>query len=709
MFTNVNPMMNPMLQSIGRYSLLALLSFCCYFPTRHGTFVFDDTVAIVKNPDVTDKDSPLGDIWQHDFWGANLTDPTSHKSYRPLTILSFRQEVRMLGLDATQMKTTNWLLHTAIGLLLPMFYEVISWSRRMAHPFGVEYWSALLFVLHPIHTEAVSGIVGRAELLAALGFILVVLVYSKLFVAHDKNTFYCKHLFIFFVTFTLTALSVLCKETAITVLVFCAALDVLTHVNFQQPVSSFFKNRILMTRTVILSLMTGVLVYSRLWIQNFERPHFQENDNLVAASRGLSRVLSQSYLYCLNLWLLLCPDWLSFDWALESIRLVESFRDYRVIFTFLCFALLLAIITHGKPRRHVLKGMALMIIPFLPASGIIRVGFVIAERVLYIPSIGFCYLVSIGCARLFRRQELRTASGLGFLTLCLLFSARTLQRSAYWTNEHLLFRSALRVVPNNAKVHYNIARLATDEGDRRTAFAFYRQALELYPEYEAAHMNLGNLYRDEHNYPMALDHLKRAVEINEDFHTAWMNLGIVHAAMRNHKQALVCYKRALAKRKRYPNCVFNLGNLYNDMGNQSMALVTWNETVRQDPQHIKAWSNMVNVYDSNNAQQRVLDVTSRGLKHLPDNPTLLSSQATALAKMGRFQEAELIYNQLIDRHPQVEKYLQNMGVLYHRWGKLEQAERLYRKALKLNPKSDMAKSNLSKLLSARQQKQSTEN
>lgn len=307
--------------------------------------------------------------------------------------------------------------------------------------------------------------------------------------------------------------------------------------------------------------MNAILLYSRLWIQNFEQPQFRDKDNLVAASEGLTKILSQSYLYCLNLWLLLCPDWLSFDWALESISLIESFCDYRVIFIALCFAFLIGMITRGEPRRHVLKGLALMIIPFLPASGMIRVGFVIAERVLYIPSIGFCYLVTIGCARLFRKLKFRTATGLGFLALCVLFSLRTLQRSAYWSNEHLLFRSALRVVPNNAKVHYNIARLATDEGDRNRAFTFYRQALELYPEYEAAHMNLGNLYRDEHNYSMALKHLKKAVEIHDDFHTAWMNLGIVHAAMKNHKEALMCYKRALAKRRRYPNCVFNLGNL----------------------------------------------------------------------------------------------------------------------------------------------------
>lgn len=162
-----------------QYGLLMVLSFLCYFFTRTGHFVFDDSVAIVKNADVTNPGTPWEALLRHDFWGANLTDKKSHKSFRPLTVLSFQQEARLAGLDPAQMKTTNWMLHTVIGLLLPMFFQVVSWRRR-CKPWGVEYWAAVLFVVHPIHTEAVAGIVGRAELLTTVGFVLAVLVYGEL-------------------------------------------------------------------------------------------------------------------------------------------------------------------------------------------------------------------------------------------------------------------------------------------------------------------------------------------------------------------------------------------------------------------------------------------------------------------------------------------------------------------------------------------------
>lgn len=140
------------------------------------------------------------------------------------------------------------------------------------------------------------------------------------------------------------------------------------------------------------------------------------------------------------------------------------------------------------------------------------------------------------------------------------------------------------------------------------------------------------------------------------------------------------------------------------MGNSTLALIAWNETVRQDPKHVKAWNNMINVHDNANRNEQVLLVTARALTHLPNHPNLLAARAIALAKMGNFAEAEKIYSELIAQHPAEEKYLQNMGVLYHRWRKLDQAERMYREALKINPRSEMARNNLSKLLSSRQKR-----
>lgn len=119
----------------------------------------------------------------------------------------------------------------------------------------------------------------------------------------------------------------------------------------------------------------------------------------------------------------------------------------------------------------------LIIIAFLPASGLIKLGFVIAERVLYVPSIGYCALIAIGIHRL----QNKLPSKIVTLFVIIIFGAfitKSITRSFEWRKEKALFHSALRVVPNNAKVYYNIARLATDNNDKAIAYNYYEKEIE---------------------------------------------------------------------------------------------------------------------------------------------------------------------------------------------------------------------------------------
>lgn len=68
---------------------ITLIGFLCYFNSLFGSFVFDDVEAIVKNKDVS-PNTPIVDVFKNDFWGMDISLNTSHKSYRPITILSYR-------------------------------------------------------------------------------------------------------------------------------------------------------------------------------------------------------------------------------------------------------------------------------------------------------------------------------------------------------------------------------------------------------------------------------------------------------------------------------------------------------------------------------------------------------------------------------------------------------------------------------------------
>jgi protein O-mannosyl-transferase len=285
----------------------------------------------------------------------------------------------------------------------------------------------------------------------------------------------------------------------------------------------------------------------------------------------------------------------------------------------------------------------------------------------------------------------------GFCVLVLVFILRTQERASDWQTEAKLFKSALKIVPNNAKVYYNIARLSTDKNDTPLAFAYYKKAIDLYPEYEAALMNLGNLYREIQDYELAEQHLRRALSIVEDFPAAWMNLGIVQAGTRNYNDALVSYRRALGLRKNYPNCLYNIGNLYLELKNTSLAMKFWRDAIALNPKHQLAWANILALLDNQGKAEAVVETSEAALKYLPDEPSILFTRANALGKLNQFDESERLFRRIIDKRPDYPLYHANLGVLYHRWRKPEMAKQFYASALKLDPKMASARENLNKL------------
>lgn len=276
-------------------------------------------------------------------------------------------------------------------------------------------------------------------------------------------------------------------------------------------------------------------------------------------------------------------------------------------------------------------------------------------------------------------------------------SMKTFHRALQWRNENDLFFSALKVVPGNAKVYYNIARISSEAKDLKTSEKFYRTATQLHPNYESAHMNLGNVYRELHQYQKAKFHLLKAVEILEEFPTAWMNLGIVQNVLKEHQEAEKSYFKALSYRKNYANCFYNLGNLYIDTKNFTAAVASWKHAITIDPNHKKAWSNILAYYDNQmNNHDDVLKYSEIALTYLPNDTSILFSRANTFGKLSRFEEAESIFKQIIQAEPKSIFYA-NLGVLYHRWGKKELAKKNYRIALSLDASLKNAQSNLLKL------------
>lgn len=127
--------------------------------------------AILSNQDVNSNNA-FYDLWKNDFWGTPLASSNSHGSYRPLCVLTFRLNHWLFGYRPWAYHLTNMLLHVLSTAL------VLKLGKKLL-PFNAARAAALLFAVHPIHVEAVAGLVGRADIIACIFYLLTILSYIR--------------------------------------------------------------------------------------------------------------------------------------------------------------------------------------------------------------------------------------------------------------------------------------------------------------------------------------------------------------------------------------------------------------------------------------------------------------------------------------------------------------------------------------------------
>lgn len=133
------------------YTIVVLTALGCYLNSLPAGLVHDDVFAIKDNGDVT-TGTPLHQLFLNDFWGKAMSDPTSHKSYRPITVITFRLNYYLHGLEPFGYHVGNVILHCiASGL-----FAFVCWRVVFIRYGGAALLAGLLFAVHPVHTEAVS-------------------------------------------------------------------------------------------------------------------------------------------------------------------------------------------------------------------------------------------------------------------------------------------------------------------------------------------------------------------------------------------------------------------------------------------------------------------------------------------------------------------------------------------------------------------------
>ena len=215
------------------------------------------------------------------------------------------------------------------------------------------------------------------------------------------------------------------------------------------------------------------------------------------------RQLSWLHLCFVNSWLLLCPSHLSADWRFGAVPVITSLVDPRhllTVATLVAVTLLTVCGLAGSGERHkktILFAISLVVFPYLPASNLFfPVVFVVAERVLYLPSMGFCMLVGYGAwcmIQSIRNVALRATIVLFLLCLLALQAGRTVLRNQDWESNLSLYTSGARFNPYNGVM---LTNLGIEQGRLKNySFAerLYRRSIKVAPTHSRGYGNLGGL------------------------------------------------------------------------------------------------------------------------------------------------------------------------------------------------------------------------
>lgn len=473
-------------------TILFIATFFCYGNTLGNGLFFDDEQFIYNNQFVRTFNIP-------GLFENSLITGSGKLSnyYRPLLFVGFATEYQIFTDNGFIYHLNSVLLHFLGGLLLFLLI------KKLFNNMSIALITSLLFIIHPVQTEAVSYASGRGDPLSFV-FVMLSLIFSLL-----KSRKYI----ILSIVFMMGAL--LSKELALVT----PGLIFIVHL-FKQK--SLTKNSL--KKCLLFTLPFGVIAVSyfilRITVLNFSNTLNFSNITTIYSSSLFVRLNTFFHLFPSYVQLLIFPKELFMERDSGiGIQILPTFKSMATVIIFLLGAAL-AIIKRGSSRIF-LFGFGWIGITFIPTTGIIPINGIFYEHFLYYPSVGFFLIFSLGIFRLYHisKSWLKELILLLILLGILLLSVRTILRNTEWNNPITFYNQTLTHV-QSPRAYNNLAMAYADKGMNLDAIRTYKKAISISDTYPESHFNLANTYLAINNKPSAESEYKKAIEIDPNFYLA---------------------------------------------------------------------------------------------------------------------------------------------------------------------------------------------
>jgi len=567
--------------AVGAVAVAAIVVFA---NSLGNDFVYDDRPICLEDTRTRDL-SHLRDIFTQHYWagssvlGLDLSAERLDPIYRPVTLLSLALNHAVTGTRAAGYRAVNLVLHAAVSVAVYVLCMLLLRERRVA------LMAALLFAVHPVHTEAVVPIVGRSELLAAAAVTWGMVLYIQDALKSPSRTLSGRYA----AAVTLFLVGVFSKESAITFVGLAVIVDIWLRArgaagDRSPSWSSYLRNRLIRRYVGLLAVAAFFLAIRRLVVGHVfsSAGLIPPTLNPLVLATPWQRVLTCLVVLAMYARLLLVPHPLSYDYSSAAVEVPTTLWGGPVLAGVLCLVVMIAATVCSWRRKG---GLAIAILFFaatysVASNLVFRIGVLMAERLIYLPSIGACMALAVAWAALFSSwskavwgmglgKRVVTAGEfgmmIGFVTVGAIYCHLTVTRNSVWRNNRTLYETDVKTQPRSHKVWLNLGLLSLASGEQDRGIQYLKEAVRLAPHSYDALAQLGWQYIKMGQTEEALRYLSEAGRYRwpQETFTLWLRAELLQKVGRTGDAAAL-YEEALRANPDHEISLVNLAAIYAD-------------------------------------------------------------------------------------------------------------------------------------------------
>ena len=618
-------------------AVIILLCFVLYGNSITNGYSVDDFYVTYENQNVQKGVAGLPDI----FTSHHVQDSRVSFGYRPLVLTTFAIEYEIVGLNPNFSHFINILLYCLTCIIL---YYLLTLMMPKTHSF-FPILTTLLFVIHPIHTEVVNNIKSRDELLCLLSGLSAMIFFFKFY---DTSKWKFLGLGVFMI--------VLGLMSKLSIIVFFAVIPLALY--FFRPTNW---SKIIWVSASLLLLFAFLIVLKNAILPDPTQRVYGFTENpLFFEENFFNRIPAGFYILLYYIKLLFLPHPLSFYYGYDAIPIVGWSNVWSWV----------SILIHGGlgifalyllPRKNILAfGILYYLITIsLVANIATPVVGIIADRFLYIPSIGFSLIISFTLMKLFKLNPLKPEKYIlvpsalsGLIILLLVVSGiKILDRNKDWESELSLFENDAKTTKRSAKIHTVLASKyhrmlseATNPLEKNEllakAEAEYLKALDIYPYSSINFSQLGALYILMEKYKEARQLLEKSISLQPDLPEPYYQLALLSEKTNNMADAKTNYEKAIQINPAFYEAYSRLGFLYYNEHKLNEAVTVYKAGITNIPNAIDFYINLGNIYLDTNYPKEAIIYYELAYQLNPNDPQLLSDMAKAYDAVGNKVKAQ---------------------------------------------------------------------